>query len=85
MPTLTTTIPAMLEAALKEAVADRGTSPDNLIGATLSEHLDSHRHRIFQISTSTALVEGVEAHRCSASATYSFRRKAASSLRTARK
>jgi hypothetical protein len=33
MPTLTITISAMVDAALKEAVADRGTSPDNLIGA----------------------------------------------------
>jgi acetolactate decarboxylase len=60
MPTLTITIPTMLEAAFREAVLARGTSPDNLIGAALSEYLQSHQHRIFQISTSTALVEGVD-------------------------
>src|SRR5580658_8893100 len=44
MPTLTVVIPSSL---------------DNLVGAALGEYLDSDRHRMYQISTSTALVDGI--------------------------
>jgi acetolactate decarboxylase len=59
MPTLTVVIPSSLDIAARDSAADRGTSLDSLVGAALSEYLDSNRHRMYQISTSTALVDGV--------------------------
>jgi acetolactate decarboxylase len=59
MPLLTVAIPPSLDAALRGAVRQRGASPDSLVSAALGEYLNSHRHRMYQISTSTALVEGV--------------------------
>jgi acetolactate decarboxylase len=49
----------MLNTAARDSAASRGTSLDNLVGAALGEYLDSKRHRMYQISTSTALVDGV--------------------------
>jgi acetolactate decarboxylase len=59
MPTLTVAIPQSLNLAIRNAAQQRGTSPDNLVNAALGEYLNSHHHRMYQISTSTALVEGV--------------------------
>ena len=59
MPTLTVVIPTSLDIAARESAASRGSSVDNLVGVALSEYLDSNRHRMYQISTSTALVDGV--------------------------
>jgi acetolactate decarboxylase len=59
MPTLTVVIPSSLDIAARDSAASRGTSLDNLVGAALGEYLDSNRHRMYQISTSTALVDGV--------------------------
>jgi acetolactate decarboxylase len=59
MPTLTVVIPSSLDNAARDSAASRGTSLDNLVGAALGEYLDSNRHRMYQISTSTALVDGV--------------------------
>jgi len=59
MPILTVAIPVSLDAAVRVAVRQRGISPDRLVGAALGEYLNSHHHRMYQISTSTALVEGV--------------------------
>lgn len=59
MPALCVVISALLEAALRDAASNRGTSTDSLVSAALSQYLDSQRHRMYQISTSTALVEGV--------------------------
>jgi acetolactate decarboxylase len=61
MPTITAVIPASLEAELREAAARSGRSLDSLINNALSECLHSEDHRLYQISTSTALVEGVYA------------------------
>jgi acetolactate decarboxylase len=59
MPTLTVVVPSSLDIAARASAADRGTSLDNLVGAALGEYLDSYRHRMYQISTSTALVDGI--------------------------
>jgi acetolactate decarboxylase len=59
MPTLTVVIPSSLDIAARDSAANRGTSLDNLVGTALGEYLDSDRHRMYQISTSTALVGGV--------------------------
>ena len=59
MPALRVVIPPSLDMALRDAASARGTSTDSLVSAALSEYFDSQRHRMYQISTSTALVEGV--------------------------
>ena len=60
MPTLTVVIPSSLDGAVREAAGQRGQSVDFLVSAALSEYLNSHDHRMYQISTSSALVEGVD-------------------------
>jgi acetolactate decarboxylase len=59
MPTLTVVIPSSLDIAARDSAASCGTSLDNLVGAALGEYLDVNRHRMYQISTSSALVEGI--------------------------
>ena len=60
MPTLTVAIPSSLDGAVREAAGQRGQSVDCLVCAALSEYLNSHDHGMYQISTSSALVEGVD-------------------------
>ncbi len=60
MPTLTVVIPSSLDVAVRDTATRRGTSLDNLVSMALSEYVKSKRHRIYQISTSTALVAGVD-------------------------
>jgi acetolactate decarboxylase len=59
MPTLNIVVPASVETALRAAASRRGTSVDSLAGAALGDYLKSDGHRMYQISTSDALVEGV--------------------------
>ena len=59
MPTLNIVVPASVEALIRAAAIRRGTSLDNLVGTALSDYLKSDSHRLYQISTSNALVEGV--------------------------
>jgi acetolactate decarboxylase len=59
MPTLTVVIPASLAEEVREATGQRRQSVDSLVSAALGEYLNSHDHRMYQISTSSALVEGV--------------------------
>lgn len=59
MPALRVVIPPSLDVTLRDAASARGTSTDSLVSAALSEYFDSQRHRMYQISTSTALAEGV--------------------------
>ena len=59
MPTLNIVVPTSVEAALRAAANRRGTSVDSVAGAALSDYLKSDDHRLYQISTSNALVEGV--------------------------
>lgn len=59
MANLAVTIPWSLEAAARDLSVLRKTSLDNLVSAALSEYLHSSPRRMYQISTSTALVEGV--------------------------
>jgi acetolactate decarboxylase len=57
---LAVVIPSLLDGAVRDAADRRGTSLDTLVSAALGEYLNSHHHRMYQISTSTALVEGVD-------------------------
>ncbi len=59
MSNLTVTIPSSLEDAARYLSTQRETSLDNLVSAALSEYLHSSPRRMYQVSTSTALVEGV--------------------------
>jgi acetolactate decarboxylase len=60
MPRLNVVLPASIDSALRDAAKIRGTSIDSLASAALGEYLQSRDHRMYQISTSTALVEGVD-------------------------
>ncbi len=59
MANLAVTIPSSLEAAIQDLLTQRKTSVDDLVGSILSEYVRSSPRRMYQISTSTALVEGV--------------------------
>src|SRR5438132_1663193 len=59
MPNLVVKLSSLLEAAARDLSAERKTSLDNLVSAALREYLRSSPRRMYQISTSTALVEGV--------------------------
>jgi acetolactate decarboxylase len=61
MANLAVTIPSAIEVAALELSTQRNTSLDNLVSAALGEYLLSSQRRMYQISTSTALVEGVYA------------------------
>jgi acetolactate decarboxylase len=58
MPTLNIVVPGSVAIALRAAAIKRGTSVDSLASGALSNYLKSDRHRLYQISTSAALVEG---------------------------
>jgi acetolactate decarboxylase len=60
MPTLTVAIPSSLNSAALEAAGKRGQSVDGLVSAALGEYLNAQGHRMYQISTSGALVEGID-------------------------
>src|ERR1700693_1304141 len=59
MPKLAVKISSLLEAVARDLSTERKTSLDDLVSAALSEYLHSSPRRMYQISTSTALVEGV--------------------------
>jgi acetolactate decarboxylase len=59
MANLAVKISSLLEAVARDLSRERKISLDNLVSAALSEYLHSSPRRMFQISTSTALVEGV--------------------------
>jgi acetolactate decarboxylase len=59
MANLAVKISSLLEAAARDLSIERKISLDNLVGAALNEYLLSSPRRMYQISTSTALVEGV--------------------------
>jgi acetolactate decarboxylase len=59
MPNLAVKISSLLESVARDLATERKTSLDDLVSAALSEYLLSSPRRMFQISTSTALVEGV--------------------------
>jgi len=59
MTNLAVTIPSSLETAARDLSVLRKTSLDSLVSAALREYLHSSPRRLYQISTSTALVEGV--------------------------
>jgi len=59
MANLSVTIPLSLEAEARDLCARRRTSLDSLVTDVLSEYVQSYGRNMFQISTATALVEGV--------------------------
>jgi acetolactate decarboxylase len=59
MADLTVKISSLLESVARDFSIEHKTSLDNLVGAALSEYLLSSPRRMYQVSTSTALVEGV--------------------------
>src|ERR1700733_14613749 len=59
MANLAVKISSLLEAVARDFSIEHKTSLDNLVGAALSEYLLSSPRRMYQVSTSTALVEGV--------------------------
>jgi acetolactate decarboxylase len=61
MANLAVKISSLLEAVARDLSTERKTSLDDLVSAALSEYLHSSPRRMYQISTSTALVEGVYA------------------------
>jgi acetolactate decarboxylase len=61
MANLAVKISSLLEAVARDLSTERKTSLDDLVSAALSEYLHSSPRRLYQISTSTALVEGVYA------------------------
>jgi acetolactate decarboxylase len=68
MANLAVTIPSSIEVAARQLSTQRNTSLDNLVGAALREYLLSSPRRMYQISTSTALVEGAYSGSVSSSA-----------------
>lgn len=58
MPNLPLILPGHLLDSLQQAATQRGVPLDSLAGAILGDWLQGARHRLFQISTSVALVEG---------------------------
>jgi len=61
MANLAVTILSSIEVAARQLATQRNTSLDNLVDAALRGYLLSSPRRMYQISTSTALVEGVYA------------------------
>lgn len=61
MPMLNIVVPVSVETALRDEATRRGTSVDSVAGAALGDYLQLNRHRMFQVSTTGALVEGVYA------------------------
>lgn len=59
MPNLCAVISPSLEAVLKDAVAKQASSVDSIVTAALCAYFQTSRHRVYQVSTSAALVQGV--------------------------
>jgi acetolactate decarboxylase len=59
MANLAVKISSLLESVARDLSTERKTSLDDLVSAALSEYLRSSPRRLYQISTSTAVVEGV--------------------------
>jgi acetolactate decarboxylase len=59
MPQLNINIPPELWRALEVQHNEQGDSPAGIVLGALSEYLDNSRDRLYQVSTSSALVEGV--------------------------
>jgi acetolactate decarboxylase len=58
MPNLNVVIPTSLSTMLNDAVVQRASSLDSVVTAALSHYFEIDRHRVYQISTSAALVQG---------------------------
>jgi acetolactate decarboxylase len=60
VPQLTADIPASLEAALKAEAARSDCNTSSIVAAALARYLEKPIHTVFQVSTSGALVAGVD-------------------------
>src|ERR1700739_3124164 len=58
MPQLNVNIPAEMWKALEMQGNEQGDRPANLVLRALSEYFENSRDRLYQVSTSSALVEG---------------------------
>ncbi len=58
MPNLSLTLPGQLLDSLQQAAQQRDVPLDSLAGAILGDWSQGARHRLFQIATSVALIEG---------------------------
>lgn len=65
--TLEITMPSSLEAATRALASKRGVQIGDLVSSALQEYIQTSRTRIYQISTSAALVEGVHSGAISSS------------------
>ena len=59
MENLNVVIPGFIDTAINEAAAARGTSSERIVNAALSQYFKTTRHRLYQISTAAARVDGV--------------------------
>jgi len=59
MPQLNINVPSELWSALEIQGYERDDSPTGIVLSALSEYFDNNRDRLYQVSTSSALVEGV--------------------------
>jgi acetolactate decarboxylase len=59
VPNLNVVIPSSLASVLEGAVVNQASSLDSVVTAALSQYFQTSRHRVYQISTSAALVQGV--------------------------
>ncbi|MEG9438396.1 acetolactate decarboxylase [Edaphobacter sp. HDX4] len=59
MPQLNINLPPELWSVLELHGSERGDSPDAIVISALSEYFHNNRDRLYQVSTSGALVEGV--------------------------
>jgi acetolactate decarboxylase len=65
--TLRITLPASLEVATRDLASKRRVSMADLVRSALHEYLYSSRNRMYQVSTSAALVEGIHSGSISSS------------------
>jgi len=59
VPNLSVVIPPSLEVVLKDAAVKQARSLDSIVTAALGCYFQTSRHRVYQVSTSAALVQGV--------------------------
>jgi acetolactate decarboxylase len=59
VPNISVVVPGFLDTAIKQAAAARGSSVESIVNAALGQYFQTTRHRLYQISTAAALVQGV--------------------------
>jgi len=59
VPNLNVVVAGFLYSAVNQANAARGSAADSIVNAALGQYFQTTGHRLYQISTAAALVEGV--------------------------